>query len=570
MAVLSTFTFDLVAPYLVVEGARRGLAIELSFAPFAQLELQVLDPASSLYQPAPGADRPTVIVVVTRIEDVAADLGYRYFAIPADRVASMLDATVERTARLLREIRARTTAHVIVANQPPLARLAASIADAGAEASQQYAIAQLNHRLAIAAGTVGNVSILDVARLATEVGVARWYDAKLEVLARSPLGGAAQRAVGVRLARQVRAILRPACKCLVLDLDNTLWGGVLGEDGIGGIALGEDYPGNVYKAFQRAIASYRDRGILLAIASKNNEADVVELFANHPDLVLGLDDFAARQVHWNDKATSLRAIAAELNIGIDALALFDDNPVERAWVREQLPEVTVIDVPSDPLHYVAALDDSGAFDQLVITSEDRQRARLYRDDVQRRALESSAGSPEEFLRSLQMRVTIGPIGAATRTRVAQLLGKTNQFNVTTRRHTEAELAALLASDRAIGLWLRVADRYGDSGLVGVALAAPVDPGDPAVYRLDSFVMSCRVLGRQVERALLQAVCRRARRAGAHTLLGEFIPTKKNAVAAGFFAETGFAPLDGRAGWWRLDLRAEPAPVTLFEVLEEEP
>ena len=579
VAVLSTFTFDLVLPYLVVEGARRGFALDVAVAPFAQLELQVLDGASALYAAA-----PRVIVIATRIEDIAAELADRFFAIPADRVGDAIARYVDRIAQLVREVRARTTAHVVVANQPPLQRLAASLADAGAAESQQHALAELNRRLAAACAAIGNVAILDVARLATEVGVARWYDAKLSVLARSPLGGEAQLAVGRRLARQIRALLRPPCKCLVLDLDNTLWGGVLGEDGIGGIALGEDYPGNVYKAFQRAIAGYRDRGVLLAIASKNNEADVVELFGSHKDLVLGLDDFAARQIHWNDKATSMRAIAAALDIGVDALALFDDSPVERAWVREQLPEATVIDVPKDPLQYIAALDDSGAFDHLVITHEDRQRARQYQDEVQRKDLELRAASPEDFLRALAMRVTIGPIDRATMARVVQLLGKTNQFNVTTRRYSEAELAQRLARDGAIGLWMRVSDRYGDSGLVGVALAEPVDePGsagrgsaaegqrgvvDGAAYRLDSFLMSCRVLGRQAERALLHAVAARARRAGAEQLLGEFIPTKKNAVAAGFFADAGFAPVADRANWWRLELTADLAPPNLFEIIEE--
>jgi FkbH-like protein len=560
VAVLSTFTFDLVVPYLVVEGARRGFALDARVAPFAQLELQALDGASALY-----AGAPRVIVIATRVEDIAAELADRFFAIPADGVDGALARYVDRIAQLVREVRARTTAHVVVANQPPLQRLAASLADAGATPSQQHAIGELNRRLAAACAAIGNVTILDVARLATEIGVARWYDAKLSVLARSPLGGEAQLALGRRLARHIRALLRPPCKCLVLDLDNTLWGGVLGEDGIGGIALGEDYPGSVFKAFQRAIAGYRDRGVLLAIASKNNDADVVELFGSHKDLVLGLGDFAARQIHWNDKATSMRAIAAELDIGVDALALFDDSPVERAWVRDQLPEATVIEVPRDPLHYVAALDDSGAFDHLVITHEDRQRARAYQDEAQRRDLEVRAASPEEFLRALAMRVTIGPIDRATMARAAQLLGKTNQFNVTTRRYSEAELAQRLARDGAIGLWMRVADRYGDSGLVGVALAEPVDG---AAYRLDSFLMSCRVLGRQAERALLHAVATRARRAGATELLGEFIPTKKNAVAAGFFAAAGFSPIADRANWWRLELAADAVPPNLFEIIEE--
>ena len=562
--VLSSFTFEVVLPYLAVEGARRGLDVAAAAGSYGQLEQQALDPASALY--AFGAD---VAVIAARVEDAAPELADGFVALAPAEVDAALDAYVARLAGVCRAIRERSAARVLVWNQPPLRRLAAGLADAALEPSQQQAIGELNRRLARACAAIPGAVVFDAARLGAELGARQWFDDKLAVLARTPLSGAAQLAVGRHLARTLRAMLRPPCKCLVLDLDNTLWGGVLGEDGIAGIALGDEYPGSVFKRFQRVLRGYRDRGVLLAIASKNNEADVAELFAAHADLVLRWSDFAAAQVHWNDKAGSLRAIAAELDLGVDALAFFDDNPVERAWVRAQLPEVTVIDVPADPLRYVDALDDSGAFDHLVVTSEDRRRAAQYQSEQGRKELARAAGSLDEFLAALQMKVTIGRIGAATLPRVAQLLGKTNQFNVTTRRHTEGDLAGMLARG-AIGLWMRVADRYGDSGLVGVGIAVREDAGreDAGAYRLDSFLMSCRVLGRKAEHALLHAIARGARDAGARALLGEFIPTKKNAPAAGFFADTGFAPIDGRPGWWRLDLASLADAPRLFEVTFE--
>ena len=555
--VLASFTFELVVPYAAVECARRGLDAAIGVGPFGQLEQQVLAADSELHRHAAN-----VVVLAVRVEDIAPELADGFVALPAGGVAAAIDAYVERIAGLARAARDRTKARVLVWNQPPLRRLVAGLADPALEASQTHAIAELNHKLARACAAILGTVMFDAARVATELGTRQWYDAKLAALARIPFGGAAQLAIAKQLARTLRAMTRPPCKCLVLDLDNTLWGGVLGEDGIAGIRLGEDHPGSAYKAFQRVLRGYRDRGVLLAIASKNNEADVAELFAGHRDMVLRREDFAAQEIHWNDKASSLRAIAKQLDIGVDSLAFFDDNPVERAWVREQLPEVTVIDVPADPLRYVDALDDAGAFDHLVITAEDRQRAEQYRTEVVRRDLERSSGSLEEFLRALQMKVTIGGIDAATLPRVAQLLGKTNQFNVTTRRHTETELQAMLDAG-AIGLWMRVADRYGDNGLVGVALAVREPGGD---FRLDSFLMSCRVLGRRAEHALLHAIVRRARQRGARTLLGEFIPTKKNAPAAGFFADAGFAR-DPRPAWWRLDLAAVGDAPPLFEVIE---
>jgi FkbH-like protein len=209
--------------------------------------------------------------------------------------------------------------------------------------------------------------------------------------------------------------------------------------------------------------------VLLAVASKNNEVDVLEVFQNHPDCVLKIEDFAALQIHWQDKAGSLRTIAKELNIGTDALAFFDDSRVEREWVRSHMPEVTVIEVPDNPLDFARALDESGAFDHLAISAEDQRRAEMYQKEKERRRLQSESISLEDFLGHLNMKATIGFVDQETLPRVAQLVAKTNQFNLTTRRHTPSELQAMIESG-AVALWLRVADRFADNGLVGVALA----------------------------------------------------------------------------------------------------
>jgi FkbH-like protein len=549
VSVLSTFTFDLIRPYLVVEGARRGLLIELSIAPFGQLEQQVLDSSSSVY-----ASKPDVVVLAARIEEAAPKLVSDFLALSDDAVSAEIDSYMQRLAGLVRELRQRSAAQIVIWNQAPLQRLSAGFADPHLMTSQQDAVLNINRRLGTVCREVPGATIFDSARLATELGLERWYDPKLAYLARCPISGPGQRKVGQRLARQLRSSNKAPCKCLVLDLDNTLWGGVLGEDGPGGIALGDTYPGSAFKDFQRALRGYLDRGVLLALASKNNEADVTELFAGHAEMILRPGDFAARQIHWNDKASSLRAIASELNIGIDAIAFFDDNPVERAWVREQVPEVFVIEVPKEPWRYSQALDESGAFDHLTITAEDRSRARQYRAEVERKDLRQTTGSVEDFLRALEMRVEIASIKAPVMARVAQLIAKTNQFNVTTRRYSESELASLLSREGALGVSMRITDRYGDNGLVGVAIALP---DDAQTYRLDTFLMSCRVLGRQAEQALLYSICRRAAVRGSERLLGEFVPTKKNAPAAQFFSTCGFKPRQD--GLWELALGAQQPP-----------
>ncbi len=554
IGVLATFTFDTIVPYLTVEAARRGFATSTVLAPYGQLEQVALDPSHAVH----AAD---VVVVAVRIENAARDLVDRFIALSNHQLDDAISHHINRIDRLVSSLRERSKATVMLWNQAPPARLAAGLADPSLDRSQSETVAEIDRKLAALARRIPSVVVVDIARLATEVGTNQWYDARLQHMGRIPFGAAAQRAIGERLARTITAARRAPAKCLVLDLDNTLWGGVLGEAGLGGIALGEELPGSAFKTFQRHCLSLRDRGVLLAIASKNNEADVFEAFTNHPDMVLQWDHFAARQVHWNDKASSLRAIAEELSIGRDALVFFDDNPVERAWVKEQLPEVTVIDVPGDPLRYAAALEVAAAFDHLVIGAEDRRRADYYQQDVRRRDLETSTGSIAEFLKALEMRVRIGPVDRETTARVTQLLAKTNQFNTTTRRHSEAELARMI-EDGAIALWMRVEDRYGDNGLVGVAIAVPREHDE---FVVESFLMSCRVLGRQVELVLLSSLARRVVERGGRTLVGEFIPTKKNAPAAEFFASAGFEAIEVPR-WWKLDLSSgAPAAPALFEI-----
>jgi FkbH-like protein len=556
---LSTFTYAVLTPYLVVEAARRGLAVRHSVGPYGQLEQQLLDPESPIYE-----SEPDFIVLAARIEEGAPALVHDFVRLSREDVEREIDQYVSRIERLLRAIRTHTRARVLVWNQVSPSSLAAGLADAGLDPSQTDAIAHVNRRLARACARTPGAFVFDAARVANEIGLAAWHDPKLFHLGRIPLAAPAQRATARQMARYLAALTTTPRKCLVLDLDNTLWGGVLGEDGFGGIALGDDYPGNVFKTFQRRVRSLRDRGVLLAIASKNDEGAVAELFERHPHLVLRWSDFAARQIHWKDKASSVAAIAEELNISTDALAFFDDSPQEREWVRARIPAVQVIEVPTDALRYGEALEASGAFDHLVLTEEDRSRAEMYRSDQERRHLAETVTSVDDFLRSLGMRVTVGAVDGTTLPRVAQLVAKTNQFNLTTRRHTQADIESMVAGG-AISLWMQVADRFGDNGIVGSALASD---GPRGAVSIDTFLMSCRVMGRKVELGLLRALVGRAIARGATRLLAEYIPTGKNGPAARFLPESGFTPIPDRPGWWQLDLsHGAPRLDCPFEVIE---
>jgi len=507
VAFLSTLTADLIHPYLVVEGVKRGMFLRAYFSPFNQLEQQIFDKSSSLYK-----FKPDVVIIATYTE----------------KFDSM------RLGRLITELKQSTTATILVFNHTGLAA------------------ALTNERLTKACQQFEGTYIFDYAQLVYNFGFYYWYDPKLWYLGRIPFGANAQRELGQQLARYIHALHFPPHKCLVLDLDGTLWGGVLGEED--GIELGEDYPGNVYKDFQRRLLALSNQGVLLAIASKNNEADTISTLQNNPDCILRPRNFAVIKINWQDKATNLRAIARELNISLDALAFFDDNPVEREWVRSQLPEVAVIEVPESPLAYIRALEESELFDQLVISEEDRGRTRLYQDEQERKQLQTI--SIEEFIQQLDMMVTVGFVNSETLPRVVQLLSKTNQFNLTTHRYTSSEVQSMIKSG-AVALWIRVADRFGDLGLVGVAIAIPERPGR---WIIDTFLLSCRVIGRYVETALLNILSQVVHDRGGQVLLGRYIPTPKNTPASKVYSDHGFEAV---GEFWKWDFSKGKIPPPKF-------
>ena len=537
LALLSSNSFSFLEPYVVVECARRGLAATPECGAFGQIEQAILDASA----PAVTSDTD-VIVIALRIEDVFGD------AFVQDDGSALREAAaqcVDRLEQCVDLARSRSDAAILVANfSRPAVAASANVFGANFVDGSAHIIATANAELAKRLVDKADVCIWDYEGLVASRGVAEWTDPRLWCLARQPIAGAQLPFAAAHLARSIAGTVFERAKCLVLDLDNTLWGGAAGDDGIEGIDIGDDYPGSVFKQFQQAVAGLGRRGVLLAIASKNDEAPVREIFEKHPDLVLRWDDFSSRRINWDAKSENLDAIAKELNIGLDALVLFDDNPVEREEVRINAPDVHVVDVPASPLGYVDALFGSGFFDSPVRSAEDRERAGYYRNEARRRADRDAATSMEEFLASLEMQATVGDIGPETITRIAQLVGKTNQFNLTTRRHTQARLQQMADDDDWDVRWMRINDRYGDSGLIGVSIVHYED----RVATIDSFLMSCRVMNRTVEQAMLRDVIEKAIARGCETLRGDYIATDRNAVVSEFLVSNGFSPVSGTSGF----------------------
>lgn len=338
------------------------------------------------------------------------------------------------------------------------------------------------------------------------------------------------------VALTIRTARRTAKKVLVLDLDNTLWGGVVGDDGVEGIELGNTSPrGEAFKVFQAYVRSLKRRGVLLAVCSKNDYERAVEPFQRHPEMVLTLDDIVSFKANWEPKSENIRAMASELCLSIDSFVFVDDNPAEIEIVRQFVPEVATIALGPDPSRFVTLLADSRYFEPRAVTDEDRGRSEQYQQEARRQAFRATVTDMASYLASLEMTACIMPFRAEDVPRIAQLINKSNQFNVTTRRRSEAEVSALASSTRHTCFTVRLADRFGDHGLIAVVICAVVDTG----LEIDTWLMSCRVLKRQVEDLTLNEITRQAQHRDLEVIKGWYLPTAKNGMVRDLYPRFGF-------------------------------
>lgn len=408
----------------------------------------------------------------------------------------------------------------------------------------EVAAAEYNLALDALAREYKNLKVVDFAGFMAAYPQTDWIDWKYYFLS--------QMAVNPRLANdfqdwfvgQVAMIEMKRKKCLVLDLDNTLWGGVLGEDGIAGIRIGGDYPGNAYLAFQQYILELSRSGVILAVCSKNNEVDVRELWSGHPSVLLREEHFASLRINWQDKATNIREIAAELNIGLDSMVFIDDNPAERELVKSMLPEVAVPEFPVHPYglpEFIRRIT-SDYFTVYSLTAEDMAKTEQYRNNARRAAQKARFADMDEYIRSLEIRLTIAGVTPLTVERAAQMTQKTNQFNLTTRRYTDADIRNFVRSGAKV-ITLGVADKFGDNGITGLMI---VTYADPQTAVIDTLLMSCRILGKGIEYAFVSCVLRRLFAEGTTLVEASYVPTSKNGLTADFYPKCGFGTVaDGR-------------------------
>jgi FkbH-like protein len=527
LGTLSSATFDLAADCIPAAAARHGVAVEIVSTPYDQVMQQALDPDSQISRARPDG----VLVAVD----------HRWLGLDGARLLDA-DAAVARALERLESVvgalrrNAGASAIVQTVAQPPLT-LFGSL-DRRIAGTTRAMIDAVNRGITALAER-SSAYLLDTASVAERVGTEQWFDPAHWASYKLPFSAEACPLYAEMLGRLLGAIRGKARKCLVLDLDNTLWGGAIGDDGLDGIVLGRgSAAGEAFLAVQRHALALRERGILLAICSKNDEALARSALREHPEMLLREDHISAFRANWSDKPANLEAIARALNIGIESLVVLDDNPAERALIRAALPAVAVPELPGDPSRYADALSAAGYFETVGFSAEDAARPRAYAADAQRAILRGRADDLDFYLRSLNMKIRFAPFDEPGRPRIVQLVNKTNQFNLTSTRVSDAQVQALAADADAFTLQVRLEDRFGDLGMIAVIVCR----GD-RTWEIDTWLMSCRVLGRRVEDAVLARIVEAARLRGVARLQGRFVPTAKNTPVREHYDRLGFVLLD---------------------------
>ncbi len=507
-------------------GIHLGLGLTVLDTDYNQIDAQVMDAASELYSFAPNA---------VLIQMCTEKLYEAFCAAPLNRRSTFAEDTYARITRIWDQMNTNIRTTILQCNFPLMDD--GAFGQFGNKTADSFLFQQrkLNFLLMQGCQEVKNVYLIDLDAIQAACGREKFSDPKLYYIAKMPISVDVLPEVAKKVLDQVQALRGIAKKCVVLDLDNTLWGGVIGDDGLSGIQIGELGLGHAFSDFQAWLKELKNRGFLLAVCSKNNEPAAKEPFEKHPEMVLRLEDFSMFVANWEDKAGNIRNIQKALNIGMDSLVFLDDNPFERNLVRSMIPEITVPELPEDPALYLQYLRSLGLFETASYSAEDAGRTQQYRQQAERAVFESSFRSYDDYLEGLDMKAVAAPFDAFHYPRIAQLTQRSNQFNLRTVRYTEAEIEAISRDDSRITLYFTLKDKFGDHGLISVVI---LDKQDEALF-VSEWLMSCRVLKRGMEEFIVNKILQTAADHGFKTVIGEYIPTPKNAMVKDLYEKMGF-------------------------------
>jgi FkbH-like protein len=531
ITVLRNITVEPIEPYLRFLGQQSGLNCKIHFGDYDAIVQNAMDLENALLHE--GTD---CVIVFARLEQISWALARTFPTLDSGRIESEVNRVIDFVETVVAAIRKRTQALILWHGLEVPPYPTTGLLDSHSQFGHRATIVTLNDRIREVLTCHKSSYLIDLDTCFSRLGYAACLDARFWHIGRAPYTATALSEVATEDFKYIRASLGKNKKCLVLDCDNVLWGGVAGEDGLDGIKLGKEYPGSAYFEFQQEVVNLYHRGIIIALCSKNNANDVWEVFESHPEMVVQRKHIAASQINWEDKASNIRKLADTLNIGLDSMVFVDDSDYEVALVRRELPEVTVVHLPpATAVENRNVLNQLGIFDALSVTQEDAHRGEIYQAERLREDSRNVATDIESYCRSLEMVLTISLANNTSLARIAQQTQKTNQFNLTTRKYSEAEIAGFSDNECFDVLTLQVSDVFGDSGIVGTSIIRYEDK----TAILDSFLLSCRALGRGVEKAFLQAVVDRAREKEATTVVGTYIPTKKNGQTKNFLSDCGF-------------------------------
>jgi len=532
IAILRNITVDTVVPYLKLLCYGENIKADVYMGEYDNVMQEVINPGSVMY-----IHSPDIIVVCLKKETLCADLTDHFNELSQE----VIDAEVKRVLDLfdsvISAIRRHSEAVILLHNFEVPVFPSFGILDLQENNKQVNTFRRINTELIDLSQKYESVYMVDMDLLQSVIGYSHFFDHRYWHIGKAPYTRVASKALAKEYIKFIRAIKGKNKKCLVLDCDNTLWGGIVGEDGMENIQIGRTYPGSAFLEFQNAILNLYHRGIILGICSKNNEKDVLDVLENHPDMVLRKEHFVLFKINWDDKVSNLKEITKELNIGLDSLVFIDDNEFEINMVKQLLPQVKAILLPKDPSQYSDLLKSSGLFDSLNFSNEDRTRSKMYKANISRKHAASmmNHSSLEDYFKYLEMKVTISSADSFAIPRISQLTQRTNQFNLTTKRHSESEINEFVDSDKADVRYLKLKDRFGDSGIVGVAILKY--EGEDCL--IDTFLLSCRVIGRGVEGVLINDCEKTARKKGCKRMIGFYIPTQKNGQVELFYKKQGF-------------------------------
>jgi len=530
IVVLSSSTIKGLKEILFVKCYKLGIIPEILIGGYNQYNQEIIDDNSYLYK-----FKPDLIIIFIDTASLLGQLFFDYYQLSEKEKDDLFESNIKHIKLLVNKISQNLNCKIVLHNFELPIHSPLGIIDNKQRLGFIEFIKNINYEINRYFKENSQIFIFDYDLFCSKFGKENIIDYKMYYLGDIKIKFEYLPKLSEEYISYIKSLLSLTKKCIVLDLDNTLWGGIIGEDGLEGIKLGPNPEGRPFLEFQRYLLSLFNRGIILAINSNNNPEDALSVLRTHPHMILKENHFASIKINWNDKISNMKLIAEEINIGLDSIVFFDDNKLNREMIKKALPEVEVIDLPDDSSLYLKTLMELNDFNSFHFSEEDKKKGQMYIDQRERLELSKTIPDIEEYLKALDMKITIEKANPFTTPRISQLTQKTNQFNMTTKRYSEEDIKTFLDSEDHLVFSIKLEDKFGDNGIIGVAIVYKKQK----IWTIDSFLLSCRVIGRRVEETMLAYIIEEAKREGVNTLIGEFIQTKKNIPAKEFYKRNGF-------------------------------